>query len=63
MIDEAKAMEQVDSILETARGWAKDNITQRYTGTMTIEIGFLDGGVRAPAVKETRVLVLRKVPA
>jgi hypothetical protein len=59
-VDEDKAIETVDSILSTAREWAKDNIQQRYTGTMTIEIGFLDGGVRAPNVKETRVLVLRK---
>ena len=48
-------MQIVNEVLEAAREWARENITQRQTGTMVIEIGFLDGGVRTPVVRETRV--------
>jgi hypothetical protein len=60
MITDKKDIELVDSILQAARLWAAENIEHRYTGTMVIEIGFCEGGVRTPSVKETRVLALRR---
>jgi hypothetical protein len=56
MIDEMLA---VNEALETARELAKESITQKHTGMLIIEIGFLDGGVRTPTVKDTRVLKVR----
>jgi hypothetical protein len=62
MVDKEKAMALVDLILSSTRAWARENIEQRYTGTMVVEIAFVEGGVRSPSVTEKRTLVVRKLP-
>lgn len=56
MADANKGMKTVDATLDAARTWAAEHIAKKYTGTMVIEIAFLDGGVRVPVVTETRVM-------
>jgi len=60
--DNGKSMALVDAILSSARKWAEENVQQRYTGTMNVEIDFFEGGVRTPTITEKRVLVVRKLP-
>lgn len=50
----------IDDTLDTIRELAVENIASRHTGTITVEIAFLDGGVRTPTVKETIVRRVRK---
>jgi hypothetical protein len=60
MADQQKAISTVNATLEAARLWALENISGRYTGTMTIELVFVEGGVRRPSITEQRVLVVKK---
>jgi hypothetical protein len=62
MGDKDKAIALVETILASTRAWAQENIDQRYTGTMLIEIPFVEGGVRSPSITERRTLVVRRLP-
>lgn len=60
MLDNPKGIQVVEDILEAAKIRAAEYISKKHTGTIIIEIGFLDGGVRRnPTVREMRVLEMR----
>ena len=53
--NETNHLQVITDTLDTVMGLAVEHITGRNTGTIVVEISFLDGGVRTPTIKETRV--------